>query len=404
MSQSFPPKNKASTPPLIENMALRRLVAWGIVIALISTLIYLFSGVLLPFVLGGLIAYLLNPLIEPLEGIGAPRVLSAVGILFLFFFFVGAGLLVLTPILYREISEFAQHMPSYLQHLQDMIAPYIDKISPYIGGMSEEEITNKIKDNAQTALNFSSLFLGKIVAGTNAIIGFTTTFFLTPVVAFYMMAEWPSLTRHVNELIPVKNRPIVTDLLKKMDRSLAGFIRGQFSVCAVLGLLYGTSLAIMGLKFGFLIGLLSGIISFIPFVGSAFGLIASVTVAWFQFGAVAMVGIALAIFLIGQLIEGHILTPKLVGDSIQLHPLWIIFSLMAGGSLMGFTGMLIALPVAAMAGVLIRFALGEYKKSEFYLHSSVLSDENSHGSVTKKPKTKKSSPRKKVSSKKEDLS
>jgi predicted PurR-regulated permease PerM len=137
----------------------------------------------------------------------------------------------------------------------------------------------------------------------------------------------------------------------------------------VLGLIYGIALAIMGLKFGFLIGLLSGIISFIPFVGSAFGLIASVTVAWFQFGSLDMVGIALAIFVIGQIIEGNILTPKLVGNSIQLHPLWIIFSLMAGGALFGFTGMLIALPAAAMIGVLVRFALSEYKRSDFYLQA-----------------------------------
>jgi len=357
-----------TSAPLIRNAALRRLLIWGGLIFALALFIFLFNGILLPFVLGALIAYLLNPLIEPLEGIGAPRWLSAIGILVLFFSLAGIGILAIAPIIAREITELANNAPLYLNKLEILIRPYLEKISPYIGTINEETLTKGLKDNAQNALNFSGIFFSKILAGTNMMIGFITTLFLTPIVAFYMMAEWPQLTKRVKALIPNATRATTLNLLGKMDRSLAGFIRGQLSVCVVLGLIYGIALIMIGLKFGFLIGLLSGLLSFIPFVGSAFGLVVSVGVAFFQFGTPEMVSLTLAVFIVGQMFEGNILTPKLVGESIELHPLWIIFAVMGGGSLMGFTGMLIALPVAAISGVMVRFAVDHYKKSAFFMH------------------------------------
>lgn len=343
-----------------------KFIFWGLCALLAFGLFHLFEGILLPFVLGALIAYLLNPLIHPLEGMGAPRWLSALGLSAMFFIFVTLLLLILIPVISREVMELIQNLPHYIQTAQEWVAPHLERLSPYLGDMSQIDVSQKFKENAQQALNIGSHVFGGVVAGTQALAGFTSTLFLTPIVAFYMMMDWPHMTRNVKGLFPREYKDTMLDLLGQIDRSIAGFIRGQVSVCVILGLIYGVALIAMGLKFGFVIGLSAGLLSFIPFVGSAIGLVASTLVAWFQFGTFDMVGIALAIFVVGQLIEGNLLTPKFIGDSIQLHPLWIIFALMAGGSLMGFTGMLVALPVAAVIGVLVRFSVSRYKQSAFY--------------------------------------
>jgi predicted PurR-regulated permease PerM len=362
------------------------------VVALICVLFYSFQSVLTPFLLGALIAYLLTPLIEPLEGIGAPRWLSSLGVLVLFFLGVTIGLVVVIPMIADEINEFAQNIPHFVEQGKAMLAPYMERLAPYIERFNilkeNGELETLAAQHSDKAANIGKLLMSSLLAGTQNIIGFVSLFFLTPIVAFYMMADWPRLTQIFKDLLPKPSKDTITDLMSKMDKSLAGFIRGQLSVCLILGVAYGIALSLMGLKFGFVIGLVSGVFSFIPFVGSAFGLIASVSVAWFQFGTLAMVGLAFAIFVVGQMIEGNILTPKLVGESIQLHPLWIIFAIMAGGSLMGFSGMLIALPVAAISGVLVRFFIQRYKDTYFYTGDSEKKKE------AQKPAPQKAAPKK----------
>ncbi len=177
------------------------------------------------------------------------------------------------------------------------------------------------------------------------------------------------------------------DLLKQIDQKLSGFVRGQISVAVMLGVAYAIALTIAGLKYGFMIGLMSGLLSVIPMVGSAVGLIVSVAVAWFQAGDIVFVGIIAAIFIAGQVIEGNFLTPKLVGDSVGLHPLWVFFALLAGGSLLGILGMFLAVPVAAVIGVLLSFAIYKYKQSAYYL-DAVLEDQPKKKTPKKTPKTK----------------
>ena len=181
-----------------------------------------------------------------------------------------------------------------------------------------------------------------------------------------MMKEWDNLTAWVTGLMPQDHKETILDLLKKIDTKIAGFVRGQISIAVILAIAYAIALSIAGLKYGFLIGLVSGLISVIPLVGSTLGLIVSVAVAWFQSGDIMFVGIIGGIFIAGQLIEGNLLSPKIVGDSVGLHPLWVFFALMAGGALFGILGMLLAVPVAAVAGVLSSFALKQYKDSSFY--------------------------------------
>jgi predicted PurR-regulated permease PerM len=184
------------------------------------------------------------------------------------------------------------------------------------------------------------------------------------------MKEWPSIVKWVEDLYPRQHDVVIRQLFNKMDKKISGFIRGQIIVAFSLGLFYAISLTIAGLNYGLLIGFIAGIFSIIPMVGSAIGLVVAVTVAWFDGGDIGYVAIILGIFLVGQFIEGNFLTPKVVGDSVGLHPLWIMFSLMAGGALFGVTGMLIAIPVAAIVGVLSGFFIDQYKLSGFYSNKS----------------------------------
>ena len=199
------------------------------------------------------------------------------------------------------------------------------------------------------------------------LVNVTTFVFVTPIVAFYLLRDWDRLIGWVDALIPRPHVVVVREQARQVDDTLAGFVRGQATVCVVLGLGYGLALSLAGLEFGFVIGILSGILAFIPYVGSIFGLFASVGLALLQFDDPVRIGIIAGIFIVGQVLEGNVLTPKLVGERVGLHPVWVIFSLFAGGAVLGFMGMLLALPVAASVGVLTRFAVAQYRQSPIYL-------------------------------------
>jgi predicted PurR-regulated permease PerM len=228
------------------------------------------------------------------------------------------------------------------------------------------EIADNLQLQAGQVLKAGKGLLAGIMAGGMAVASFFAFLFLMPIVAFYMLVDWPKLTRKVTELLPKSRKDQIGDLLGQIDRTLAGFIRGQLTVCVVLGLFYGIGLTLIGLRFGFLIGLTAGFLTIMPYVGSTTGLVLSTAVAWFTTHDWGMVGEALLVFVIGQILEGNFLTPKLVGENVGLHPLWVIFALLAGGAVAGFVGMLVAVPVAAVIGVMVRFFLQEYKKSAYY--------------------------------------
>ena len=217
-----------------------------------------------------------------------------------------------------------------------------------------------------SVLEFSKNIIGNIFKSGMAIVGFISFLALMPIIAFYLLIDWSRVTKKIFSLLPKKNAKNINNMLTDIDRSLAGFIRGQLMVCFLLGLFYAIALSLMGLQYGFFIGVAAGFLTIIPYIGSLFGLFASVGMAFYQYGGWEFPLIAFAIFMVGQLVEGNYLTPKLVGDSIGLHPLWIIFALMAGGTLFGILGMVIAIPVAAILSVLVRYGVAEYKSTSYY--------------------------------------
>jgi predicted PurR-regulated permease PerM len=341
---------------------------WLVAPLILLVLISVFRDVLLPFVLGGAIAYLLNPIVEYLTRKGMGRPSAAIFILGLFFLMVGGILMLLTPVLFHEAAGFIKSFPLYLEKLKAFIEVRIAWIEERMGDDITAQIQTVLQDNAGKALQVGKGVLGGITSGGGAVMDFFTTLFITPIAAYFFIKEWPRVTDWVENLIPREHLATVHDLLGQIDRKIAGFVRGQISVCSALGAFYAVALSIAGLQYGFVIGVATGVLSVIPFVGSTIGLLTSVTVAYFgSDGNLIFTGVVAAIFFFGQFVEGNFLTPKLMGDSVGLHPLWIIFALMAGGSLMGILGMFLAVPVTASIGVLAAFAISEYKKSQYFL-------------------------------------
>lgn len=343
-----------------------QLTFWGAAMALFIAFIWIFKSVLTPFVLGIVIAYLLNPLVKRFATTGIKRTTSTILILLIFFLITTGLIIFMAPIIAKESKDLITALPTYMDQIFALIAPYKDWIQANIGENYVTDAKTFLKENISKILSVSGGIAGGIAAGGQAFLGALTTMVLAPLVAFFMMKEWPAITDWVEGLIPRHHEKTIMDLIHQIDLKLAGFIRGQLTIAVMLGIIYAVALTVAGLNYGFLIGLAAGFLSIIPLVGSTLGLVVSVAVAWFQAGDVEYVGVIAAIFIIGQLIEGNILSPKLLGDSVGLHPLWILFSLMAGASLFGILGMLLAVPVAAVIGVLLGFAINQYKASALY--------------------------------------
>lgn len=343
-----------------------QVIFWGITALLLLGFVWMFKSVLTPFVLGIAIAYLLNPVVVAFRKVKIPRLPAVTIILLSFFAFLVVVITLAAPTVYREASALAQNIPDYIDQLIEWVSPYLTMAQERLGGDYVSHVETFLQDNIGKIIQVSGGLAGGLASGGQAVVGFFTTLVLTPLVAFMVMIEWPRITKWIDDLIPRRNEKMIRDLFKQIDLKISGFVRGQITVAFFLGVIYAIALTIADLNYGFLIGISAGFLSIIPMVGSTLGLLVSVIVAWFQMGEWDYVAIIAAIFIAGQIVEGNVLTPKLVGDSVGLHPLWVLFALMAGGSLFGILGMLLAVPVAAVIGVLVSFAILQYKASPLY--------------------------------------
>jgi predicted PurR-regulated permease PerM len=385
-----------------------QMIFWGVIALVIFGFLTLFASVVLPFILGIAIAYLLNPLIDGLAKIKIPRTASSAVILVAFFTVVFGVIAVITPILGRELATLSKSIPDYFKTLSDILEPHIQALQTFIPGedkplpnfetidtkgMFEKLMGSVNRETFKNGAFVMSKGLQTILGGGAAIGSFFTTLVLAPIVAFFMMRDWKRVQNWCTELMPHDHKPTILGLIKEIDGKISGFVRGQITVALVLAFLYAIALTIAGLKYGFLIGFAAGLLSIIPMLGSVVGFIVSLGVAWFQSGGdwsfLALIG---GIFIVGQLIEGNILTPKLVGESVGLHPLWVFFAVMAGGALLGVLGMFLAVPVAAVTGVLIAFAISRYKSSDLYKSKKPATPK----ATKKKAPAKKSAPKKAV--------
>lgn len=343
-----------------------QIIFWLAAFAFFIGFIYIFQPVLLPFILGMGVAYLLNPPVTAMGNWGISRGVAALIILTGFFLVAGGLLAVAIPILFDEINQLSRDLPRFAQSVWDFIEPFLQKLKARLGYDTDFVPQDLLKDNSGSALNLTRELLGGLAAGGQAVLGLLSLIIVMPVAAFFMIKEWPHISQWVQDLMPRDHKDTIMNLLKDIDRKLSGFIRGQLTVVLVLAVMYALALSLAGLEYGFVIGIGAGLLSIIPLLGSTVGLLISVIMAWVQSGDLLYVALIAGIFLGGQLIEGNFLTPKLVGDSVGMHPLWVFFALMAGGALFGILGMLLAVPVLAVLGVLATFAIAQYKASPYY--------------------------------------
>jgi len=341
---------------------------WGVGAVLVLGFLWFFSSVLAPFLFGAAIAYIADPLAKWLERKGMSRIGATLLINGVAFSIVLFAMFLVLPVLFDQLQRLLANAPGYIDAvLQRLYSAFPDLIADPVDSQEAASVSGV----SETAKRWSVSALKGAVSGGLAFVDFLGVVLIAPVVAFYLLLDWDRLIAAVDSYLPRKHARTIRELAHQIDGVLSGFLRGQFSVCLILGVFYALALTLVGLEFGLLVGIVAGIISFIPFVGSITGLVLSVGLALSQFwGEWWMIGLVAAIFVAGQLVEGNLLTPMLVGGQVGLHPVWLIFALSAFGSLFGFAGLLIAVPAAAAIGVLARWALKRYQDSEFYTGSS----------------------------------
>ncbi|MFZ3035167.1 MAG: AI-2E family transporter, partial [Parvibaculum sp.] len=329
--------------------------------------LWLLSGILLPFVAGLALAYFLDPLADRLEERGLSR-LSAVGIISIITTLLALAVaIIVLPLLYQQTAAFVQEIPVIVRGARNFLLEVSNgRLARFLG--ESADVKKAVTDAAGGSLSWFLALLGQLGSQGLALVGVVSLVFITPVVAFYMLLDWDRMIARIDELLPRDHAETIRELAREINDVMAGFLRGQGMICLFLGVFYAVGLTVVGLRFGLVIGIITGILSFIPYLGTITGFVASVALACFQFWPdYMMIGLVIGIFILGQFIEGNFLQPKLVGNRVRLHPVWVMFALLAFGSLFGFAGALIALPVAAALGVITRFGVARYEQSKLYL-------------------------------------
>lgn len=348
----------------------KQLRFWLGALAVFIAFLWLFSGVLLPFVAGIALAYLLDPAADRLERIGLPRSVAAMSIVLGLFVVFVLVLIVVVPLLADQITDFAARLPALVARLRSLAAPWIDGPLARLAGADAATIESNLGNALGQGAGWIAGVIKSLWDGGRALVSILSVLLVAPVVTAYMLIDWDDMIARIDGWLPRRHRSVLRRLAGEMNDAVSGFVRGQVAVSVTMGLYYGLGLAFVGLEFGLLIGLMAGLLGIIPYLGFGSGLVVGLIVAlvqyWPDWHGLAMVA---GVFLVGQAIEGWILTPNWVGRSVGLHPVWLLFALFAFGSLFGFVGMLVAVPAAASIGVLARFALEQYLASSLWHES-----------------------------------
>lgn len=340
----------------------KQLLYWGIAAAVFLGILWLLGHVLLPFVLGGAIAYFLDPVADRLERMGLSRVaatgmITVIGVLT----FVMMALLVI-PTLTSQALQLFNVAPEYAKSITAFLT---DRFPSLLDASST--LRQSISTLGETIQNRGAELLNTALSSVASLLNVVVLLVIVPVVSVYLLLDWDRMVARIDDLLPRDHAGTVRQLARDIDATLASFIRGMGTVCLILGTYYAIALMIVGLQFGLVVGFIAGLVTFIPYLGALIGGALAIGLALFQFwGDWVSIGLVAGIFVVGQVVEGNILTPKLVGNSVGLHPVWLILALSVFGAAFGFVGMLVAVPVAASIGVIARFAVGQYKSSLLY--------------------------------------
>jgi predicted PurR-regulated permease PerM len=342
----------------------RQLTFWLLTFFVLAAVLWLLHDILLPFVAGIALAYVLAPLADRVERLGMNRTVAALLIVSVLVVALIALILLLVPLLLQQGVALISHIPGYFNRIKELI---VDSNLPWLNWLGAAETGKSASDLVGQVATWLLSFSYSLWTGGKALVSFASVLIVMPVVTFYLIRDWHAMIDRVDNWVPVHQRDTVRQLGREIDAAIGGFLRGQFGVCLVLGCYYAIGLMLVGLDFALLIGLIAGVITFVPYIGSMTGLMIAVSVAIAQFWPDwKRIVLVVAIFLVGQFIEGNIVSPKFVGERVGLHPVWLIFAMFAFGYLFGFVGLLVAVPLGAAIAVLLRFGLRQYFASPLY--------------------------------------
>ncbi len=335
--------------------------------AVLAYLVWLLAPVLMPFAVAGMLAYLGDPLADRLERLGLSRAWAASVVFLLLLLALVGVLLLLVPLIARQIENLIQNLPRYGQWAQQTAWPWLQTrlhLDPNM--FDSDRLLAALKAHIDSIGGVATVVLGKVSRSGLGIVLWLTNLVLIPVVAFYLLRDWDRLVATIDSMLPRSIQPTVAHLARESDKVLGAFVRGQLLVMLALGIFYGAGLSLVGLSVGLLIGIVAGLLSFVPYLGFIVGFGAALIAVLVQYGDWSHLLMVCGVFVLGQLLEGYVLVPKLVGDKIGLHPVAVIFAVLAGGYLAGFPGVLLALPAASVIMVLLRYLIDRYRMSELY--------------------------------------
>ncbi|MEM9318737.1 MAG: AI-2E family transporter [Pseudomonadota bacterium] len=341
----------------------QQLIYWGIAAAVFLLILWQLGDVVLPFIVGGALAYFLDPVADRLERLGLSRLWATIIICLIAILTLVVALVVVIPLLVSQTVELVRQAPTIF----DSVQTWLNERFPEAIGEGSSPLTDSVASIGQTIQARGDELLSLALNSAQGVVNVLVFVIVVPVVFFYMLKDWDRMVAAIDRLLPRDHAPVIRDLARQIDETLASFVRGQGTVCLILGIFYAVALMLMGLNFGVLVGFVAGLLTFIPYLGALIGGALAVGLALFQFwGDWLWILAFYAVFQVGQFVEGNILTPNLVGQSIGLHPVWLIFALSAFGAVFGLVGFLVAVPVAAMIGVLIRYAIARYREGLLY--------------------------------------
>lgn len=340
---------------------------WLGALAAFVAALYLFRGILLPFVAGAALAYALDPVANWLETRGVNRTVAALAIVVLIAILFVAVFVLVVPVLINQLVDFLQQVPSLISRLQTLFGPWLDSDWARYLGIDAASLRSSLTGFFANGASIVQTLLSSLLTGGRTVVDVASLLFVTPFVVFYLLRDWHRMTAWIDGLLPRDYVDEIRELAGAMDEKVAAFVRGQMLSGTVLGIFYAAGLVAIGLNYGLLIGLAAGILSFIPYLGFTTGFVASIIIAIVQFWPDWIWLVAtVAVFMAGQVLEGYVLQPYLIGTRVGLHPVWLLFALFAFGLLFGFLGLLIAIPAAAAVGVLLHFAIARYQASPLY--------------------------------------
>ena len=342
---------------------------WLLIALIVGWLIWLLAPVLTPFVCAALLGWLGDPWVDRLERSGRSRTTAVVLVFTLMVLLLVLALVILVPMIERQVVTVIESLPAYRDWFVQTALPWVERRTglELVAWLDPDRLTEWVRSHWQQAGGVAATMFGYFSRSGFAVMAWVANLVLLPILTFYFLRDWDVLVERIAALVPRDHIATVTRLALESNEVLGAFLRGQFLVMLALGAIYALGLSVVGLKVGLLVGIIAGLISFVPYLGTATGIVLGVIAALVQSGGDwSLVAMVMGVFVVGQMLEGYVLTPRIVGDRIGLHPVAVIFAIMAGGQLFGFLGMLLALPIAAIANVLLRFAHERYTQSRLY--------------------------------------